>query len=88
MYLSIPKNIETRRDRQVSLDHIHIFKTNIGQADLALVKKLFNPYRTILSWSVDTEDCDLVLRVVSVAYSESQVRALVLQNGFECEVLS
>ena len=88
MYLSIPKNIETRRDRQVSLDHIHIFKTNIGRADLALVKKLFNPYRTILSWSVDTEDCDLVLRVVSVAYSESQVRALVLQNGFECEVLS
>ena len=65
-------------------NHIHIFKTNIRRENLAFFKKIFGRNKAIRQWNVDTEDCDLVLRVVSYELSESEIRSLVSQNGFEC----
>ena len=69
------------------LNHIHIFKTNIGKENLPQIKKVFNTNKAIRQWHVDTEDCDLVLRVVSHQLSEAEIMQLVLQYGFECEEL-
>ena len=69
-------------------DHIHIFKTNVGKKQLPHLEKLLDNQQAITRWNVDTEDCDLVLRVESHQLSESDVRNLVLQCGFECEALA
>lgn len=65
------------------LAHIHIFKTNIQKENLGEIKKVFTNH-AISNWTVDTEDCDHVLRVVSHEMTESQIIALVSQYGFEC----
>lgn len=67
-----------------NLNHIHIFKTNIQKENLGLIGKVFRRHQSIRQWNVDTEDCDLVLRVVSEAMSEDEIAALVTQTGFEC----
>jgi hypothetical protein len=69
------------------LAHIHIFKTNIRKENLPDIKKVFSN-KSISQWTVDTEDCDLVLRVVSHRFSENEIMQLVLQYGFECEDLA
>ncbi|MFT3795749.1 hypothetical protein [Flavobacterium sp.] len=71
-----------------SLNHIHIFRTNIREENLGEIKKVFQKNKAIRQWNVDTEDCDLVLRVVSHELSETDIMALVLQNGFECADLA
>ena len=70
------------------LNHIHIFKTNIREENLSLFRKIFGRNKAITQWNVDTEDCDLVLRVVSDELSESEIKALVSQSGFECSDLT
>ncbi|HMI07089.1 MAG TPA: hypothetical protein VK528_06065 [Flavobacterium sp.] len=69
------------------LDHIHVFKTNIQKENLRQLEKKFGKNRSISQWNVDTEDCDLVLRVVSYDLSEAEIIDLVSQYGFECEEL-
>lgn len=71
-----------------SFNHIHIFKTNITKENLAQIKTIFNRTKSISHWNVDTDDCDLVLRVESRKLSESQVMELVTGFGFECEELA
>lgn len=65
-------------------EHIHIFKTNIRKENLGEIKKAFKQNKAIRQWNVDTEDCDLVLRVVSPELSEAEIILLVSQYGFEC----
>jgi hypothetical protein len=66
------------------LNHIHIFKTNIGKENLREVRKIFSRNKFIQQWNVDTEDCDRVLRIVSEQLSESEIRTMVCHYGFEC----
>lgn len=70
------------------LQHIHVFRTNIREENLHEIKKLFSRNKAIRQWNVDTEDCDLVLRVVSPTLSEHEIMATVLQHGFECSDLA
>lgn len=70
------------------LAHIHIFKTNIGKENLSLFKKVFGKNKAIRQWHIDTDDCDLVLRVVSHDLSEADIISLVSRHGFECADLA
>ncbi|WP_155179113.1 hypothetical protein [Fulvivirga lutimaris] len=46
-----------------------------------------NSHPCISEWSVDTEDLDNVLRVVSTKLLEKDVIQLIQSKGFVCEVL-
>ncbi len=69
-----------------TLNDIHIFKTNINKPDLAEIHRIFDR-AGITRWTVDMEDCDLVLRVVSDQWSENEIGLLVSQHGFLCAPL-
>jgi hypothetical protein len=68
--------------------NILIFKTNI-QDDGAKEKvaRLFTPVKAIQEWSVDTEDVDCVLRVVTPTLSAEQVADIINAGGFSCQEL-
>lgn len=63
---------------------IHVFKTNIRQENLGFFSQLFGKNKAIRQWNVDTEDCDLVLRIVSSELSDDDIILLVCRHGFEC----
>ncbi|WP_157972960.1 hypothetical protein [Aureibaculum luteum] len=48
---------------------------------------LFNLHPCISEWSVDTEDVDNVLRVVSLNLIENDIIQLMLSKSFVCEAL-
>ncbi len=71
-----------------SLDHILVFKTNIQtEKDKVLVSDLLNDNDSILEWSVDMEDRDCVLRVVSYQLKNSDIIELIKQKGYSCTEL-
>ncbi len=83
-----------------NLDPILIFKTSIcNPADRDQIRTALDGRTTVLDWSVDLEDIDCVLRVVSDGISAQQVVALVsgkekllvfphVKFGFHLEILS
>ena len=68
--------------------HTLIFKTNIqsGQA-LKELDKLLDNNTEYLSWSVDTEDVDKVLRVTSTKNNTIEIISTLKQAGYFCEEL-
>lgn len=71
-----------------NLDHILIFRTNIrNHADRELVRSGLDGMRSVQQWSVDIEDVDCVLRVVSNGISAQEVVALVRACGYDCKEL-
>lgn len=71
-----------------NLDPILIFKTSIrNPADREQIRTALDGRPTVLDWSVDLEDIDCVLRVVSDGISAQQVVALVRSCGYDCEAL-
>lgn len=73
---------------ETNLDHIHIFKTNIcevgPQSDL---HRALSSHPEILQWSVDTEDQDCVLRVVSQNLKPNHIAAMITSHGYHCSEL-
>jgi hypothetical protein len=68
-----------------NLMDVLVFKTNIRtESDKQHVKKVFDALQGIEEWSVDCEDVDCVLRVVSHVLSTSQIIELMTKAGFEC----
>jgi hypothetical protein len=65
-----------------------VFKTNI-QSDQALkeVNTLLDTNAALLTWSVDTEDVDKVLRVKSTADNSAEIISILKQAGYSCEEL-
>lgn len=68
---------------------IHIFKTDIHSKEkVNILKPVFNNYPVITSWSVDTDDIDNVLRIVSSEkLGENDIILLMKSCGFYCELL-
>lgn len=66
-----------------------VFKTNIwGEHQEKSLHKIFSKSRDIISWSVDREDIDNVLRIVSSGRTnEKDIIELVTYNGYACDVL-
>ena len=71
-----------------ALDHVLIFKTNITKEHLGLFRKIFGTNKAIRQWHVDTEDCDMVLRVESHDLSQPDIFSIVSRHGFECADLA
>jgi hypothetical protein len=68
--------------------NVLVFKTNLNSFPLIeWIAPLFNLHLCISEWSVDTEDVDNVLRIVSSKMLEKDVIQLMQSNGFVCEVL-
>lgn len=65
-----------------------IFKTNI-QSELALkeLDALLNGNTDYFNWSVDTEDIDRVLRVMSTKNNTLEIINTLKQAGYKCEEL-
>jgi len=71
-----------------NLTHIQVFKTNIKtEGDKQRVKTLFNNKPDIEEWSVDCDDIDCVLRIVSYTLGPEEIITLINQTGFQCQEL-
>lgn len=69
-------------------NHIHIFKTNISTVEeTALLEKIFSGFPEIQQWSIDLEDIDRVLRVVSETLSCTEIIVLLQNSGLNCSDL-
>ncbi len=68
---------------------VYVYKTNIDNLELAQkLSLLFDQRKEIIQWTVDTEDCDKVLRIVSKDQtSEKLYKELVQRSGFFCDEL-
>lgn len=52
------------------------------------IKPILNQEKTIVKWSVDTDDCDKVLKIQTTeGRVESEMIDLVQTQGFHCEAL-
>ncbi|SEW39068.1 hypothetical protein [Chitinophaga arvensicola] len=70
------------------MPHILIFKTNIATAeDRSKVAPLLNGQPFIEQWTVDIEDVDCVLRVVTAEPAPQPIIALVNAGSYECTEL-
>lgn len=68
--------------------NVLLFKTNIRTAsDKELMTQLMEQHK-INQWTVDQEDVDCVLRIVSNELQLNDVIALVNQHGYHCEELT
>lgn len=75
-------------DMTEDLTHILVFKTNITtSSDKLLVQQLLAENDAIQDWSVDCEDIDCVLRIVSYVLCAAEIVALLGSIGFKCEEL-
>ncbi|KFF15831.1 hypothetical protein [Flavobacterium hydatis] len=74
---------------ETDLDKIYIFKTNIEQlrTDCEVTKTL-NNHVDILQWSVDTDDVDYVLRIVSETLKVETIINIINDLGHECQELN
>lgn len=66
-------------------DHILIMKTDIATArEARLLELLFSVHPAVKHWSVDLEDVDRILRIVSPTLAYTEVAALLRPCGFYC----
>jgi len=73
---------------ETNLNHILIFKTNIDQLSTkCALSEALGKQTGISQWSIDHEDCDRVLRIVSETLSNQEIISFINAHGFECEEL-
>lgn len=73
---------------ETNLDHIFVFKTNISVvSEDCMLRRAFENHPDIDQWSVDCEDTDCVLRIVSPTLSPRYIERLVNLHGFDCTEL-
>ena len=69
----------------INLTHVLVFKTNISsETDKQTAKRLLEVIPEVDEWSVDTEDIDCVLRIVSQQLSAQQIITIIEGGGFQC----
>ena len=71
-----------------NIEEILLFKTNIASpADKHVLKTAFDLHPHIRHWSIDLDDTDHVLRVVSPVLSHETIIDMVTKHGYNCEEL-
>lgn len=71
-----------------NLAHILVFKTNIHtDMDKHRIEAALSEMKHIEEWSVDMEDIDRVLRVVSFELCPEEIISFIRSVGFECQEL-
>lgn len=70
------------------MNSILVFKTNIKtNDDLLMVNDALNDHQHIEEWSVDMEDIDCVLRVVSSHIGAHDIISIINHAGYNCQEL-
>jgi hypothetical protein len=73
---------------ETDLQKIHIFKTDIAKIDSNCpMQQTLTNHSDIQEWSIDCEDVDRVLRVVSEKLNPDAIISLVTDFGHECQEL-
>ncbi len=68
--------------------HILIFKTNIKTADDKFrISEMLSYTAGINDWSVDCDDIDCVMRIVSYTLNSAQIIELINKMGYQCQEL-
>jgi len=68
-----------------NLDHIFVFKTEISTVEeTVLLKNIFLNRPEVQQWSIDLEDIDRVLRIVSATLGCNEIIALLQHFGLNC----
>jgi hypothetical protein len=74
---------------ETDLNTIHVFKTNIKTVDPSCqLRKTLDSHMDIQQWSIDHEDVDCVLRVVSNVLKPETIIGMVNEFGHECQELN
>jgi len=72
----------------MDLTQILIFKTNIQtEFDKLRIKNVLDASHKVLKWTIDMDDIDRVLRVVSDSLTAEQIISVINYVGFECAEL-
>lgn len=72
----------------INIEHILLFKTDIRtEGDKRYIGKVMAENQ-IEQWTVDLQDIDCVLRIVSPTLKLQDVISLVKENGYYCEELT
>ena len=67
---------------------ITVFRTSLQtKQDVSMLEPRFTTIPRLISWTVDLEDCDHVLRLVGLCLDINQIKELIQQAGFSCEEL-
>jgi len=73
---------------ETNLNTIHVFKTNITQLDPACeMQQTLDNHLDIQQWSIDHEDIDCVLRVVSDKLQPENIITIINDFGHQCQEL-
>lgn len=73
---------------EINIENILLFKTTIRtEADKRFIGKVMETEK-IDQWTVDLQDIDCVLRIVSPTLKMQEVIELMVQNGYQCEELT
>ncbi|RZJ67467.1 MAG: hypothetical protein EOO50_05625 [Flavobacterium sp.] len=71
-----------------TFDNIHIFKTNLGKlCPNCEASKTLDTLSEISLWTIDHEDIDCVLRVVSEKLRPSTIINIIKSLGYNCTEL-
>lgn len=70
------------------IDNILVFATNIKtENDKQKIIEILDANSEINQWTIDQEDIDCVLRIVSDTLSEEQIIELLNDQNFKCSIL-
>ena len=70
------------------INNIYIFRSNISTAaDRLVIRDTLDIHPQIEEWSVDLEDEDYVLRIISAQLDCKKIKELVNLCGYTCEEL-
>lgn len=71
-----------------NFEHIFIYRSSIMTADdKRSVKDILDRHPMVDKWSVDLDDCDRVLRVISSQMTSKKIMELIGLCGYTCEEL-
>ena len=77
-----------RQQMAHNFDHILLFKTNIAcNGDKLFLHAVLDGNPEIIKWTVDMEDTDCVLRIISYTLTHCQIIELLNTHGYTCHEL-
>jgi hypothetical protein len=73
---------------ETDLNTVHVFKTNIDKiSSAAILSETLDNHLEIQQWSIDYEDIDCVLRIVSETLNPDTIKSIIKRLGYECQDL-
>ena len=73
----------------VNFDHILIFRSNVHtEADSHRIGNALDMHPLVDGWSIDLEDEEKILRIVSPKLNAKHITVIVKKCGYSCEELT